>query len=350
MSETRGNQASRAARAAGSRGKPWRGLLTGVGVAVLLYLVYRMGWRTIVANITHFGGWFAVILLVQMGWVALQAASWYIIQNSLSPRAPFLFFVRIKIISDTMNTVLPTANLGGDAMRAYLVKPRIPLKEGVPGILVDKTVESIAGTLFMAIGILIAVLFFPMPRALVIPALACLLVLLAAIALLVFFQFRGFYRSSMALFGWIPPLRRLLRKRRRCCACSTGTCAGSIGAAEPGSRWRSACISWRGWWGAGAADRPVGAAPAGELFRGLVHQRRGHGGQHYPVHGAGPLGRAGGDVRAGAEKHVFQRLGGAQPGHHPPHPPPLSPRFRPGAAALAEGSRGAAPALPDAAD
>ena len=123
-----------------------------------------MGWRTILDNIAHFGGWFAVILLVQMGWVVLQAASWYIIQNSLFQRAPFLFFVRIKIISDTMNTVLPTANLGGDAMRAYLIKPRIPLKEGVAGIVVDKTVESIAGTLFMACGILITVLFSPCGR------------------------------------------------------------------------------------------------------------------------------------------------------------------------------------------
>lgn len=172
-----------------------------------------MGWRTILGNIGHFGGWFAVILLVQMGWVVLQAASWHIIQNSLFQRAPFLYFVRIKIISDTMNTVLPTANLGGDAMRAYLIKPRIPLKEGVAGILVDKTVESVAGTLFMACGMLVTVVFFPIPRALLMPAVACLLVLLLAIVLLVLFQFRGFFRSTMDFFGWIPALRRRLRKK-----------------------------------------------------------------------------------------------------------------------------------------
>lgn len=213
MSKIREGETIGAARAGSSLGKLLRGLLTVVGVGVFLYLIYRMGWRTILDNVTHFGGWFAVILLVQMGWVVLQAASWYIIQNSLFQRAPFLFFVRIKIISDTMNTVLPTANLGGDAMRAYLIKPRIPLKEGVAGIVVDKTVESIAGTLFMACGLLIAILFFPMPQALMMPAVVCLLVLLVAIALLVFFQFRGFYRSSIALFGWIGPLRRLLHKK-----------------------------------------------------------------------------------------------------------------------------------------
>jgi uncharacterized membrane protein YbhN (UPF0104 family) len=202
-----------AARTDGSPGKLLRGLLTGVGVGIFLYLVYRMGWRNILDNIAHFGGWFAVILLVQMVWVVLQALSWYIIQNSLFQRAQLLFFVRIKIISDTMNTVLPTANLGGDAMRAYLIKPRIPLKEGVAGIMVDKTVESIAGTLFMACGILITLLFFPIPRALVMPAAVCLPVLLVAIVLLVFFQFRGFYRSAMSFFGWIPAVRRFLRKK-----------------------------------------------------------------------------------------------------------------------------------------
>ncbi len=196
-----------------SLGKILRILLTVMGVGVFFYFIFQMGWRNILDNIAQFGGWFGVILLVQMVWVVLQAASWYIIQNSLFHRAQLLFFVRIKIISDTMNTVLPTANLGGDAMRAFLIKPRIPLNEGVPGILVDKTVESIAGVLFMACGIFIPILFFPIPPALVTPAIVCLLVLSVAITLLIFFQFRGFYRSAMNFFGWIPAVRRILQKK-----------------------------------------------------------------------------------------------------------------------------------------
>jgi len=45
------------------------------------------------------------------------------------------------------------------------------------------------------------------------PAIVCLLVLLAAITLLIFFQFRGFTRSAMNFFGWIPAVRRLLLKK-----------------------------------------------------------------------------------------------------------------------------------------
>ena len=135
------------------------------------------------------------------------------IHNSLFHRAPPWLFMRIKIIGDTMNTILPAANLGGDAMRAYLIKPRIPLEEGIPGILLDKIVESIAGTLFMAFGILGALLFFPIPQSLMTPALVCLLVLLVAIALLGFFLFHGLYRSAMAFLTWIPAMRRWFEKK-----------------------------------------------------------------------------------------------------------------------------------------
>ncbi len=204
----------------GTKGSPFtmgyiiRKLLTVLGVGVFIYFIYRMGWQNILDNIAKFGIWFAVILVVQMVWVLLQAASWAIIQNSLFRRAGFWFFVRIKIISDTMNTVLPTANLGGDSMRAFLIKSRIPLKEGVPGILVDKTVESIGGVLFMAWGILITILFFPIPRALLIPAVICLFVLLVAIALLIVFQVKGFYRTAMKFFGWIKGVRHFLENKK----------------------------------------------------------------------------------------------------------------------------------------
>jgi uncharacterized membrane protein YbhN (UPF0104 family) len=190
-----------------------RFLLTIAGIGGLVYLVYRMGWRTILDNITHFGAWFIAILFVQLVWVVLQTISWYIIQNTLFQRAPLFYFIRIKIISDTMNTILPTANLGGDALRIYMIRRRIPLKEGVAGVMVDKTVESIAGTLFMACGILITILLFTIPKSLIVPAAVCLFVLLAAITLLIFFQLYGFYRSAMRLIGWIPAVRRYLKKK-----------------------------------------------------------------------------------------------------------------------------------------
>ena len=212
MSHIRNGEPGESAWPGRSRARPLRALLTAAGVGVFLYVVYRMGWRTILDNIAQFGAWFVVISLLQVVWVVLQATSWYTIQNGLFHRAGFLSFVRIKIISDTMNTVLPAANLGGDAMRAFLIKPRIPLKEGVAGIMVDKAVESLAGVLFMAFGILIPVVFVPIPRVLLVPAGVSLLVLLAAVALLVLFQFRGFYRSATNIFGWIPAVRRWLHK------------------------------------------------------------------------------------------------------------------------------------------
>ncbi|HLP47938.1 MAG TPA: lysylphosphatidylglycerol synthase domain-containing protein [Candidatus Kapabacteria bacterium] len=197
-----------------SVGKLLRRILTVFGVGFFLFLIFYVGWQNILDNIAHFGIWFVVILLLQMVWVVPPAFSWYIIQNILCKRAPLFFFLRIKIISDSMNTIIPTANLGGDALRVYLIGPRIPLKEGIAGILLDKTVESIAGTLFMVFGFLINILFFSIPKELIMPAMICLLVLILAITLFIFFQVRGFYRSAMSFFGWIPAVCRLLIKNK----------------------------------------------------------------------------------------------------------------------------------------
>jgi len=213
MSEVHEATTGAAARIRRSLAKQMRRVLTAVGVGIFLSLVYRIGWQTILDNITGFGRWFAVILAVQMVWVVVQALAWSLIHNGLFRHAPLWLFVRVKIISDTMNTILPAANLGGDAMRAFLIKSRIPLHEGIPGILVDKAVESIAGILFMALGMLGAVLYLPIPRVLLIPAAVSLPVLLAVVALLFSFLFHGFHRSATALLGWIPAMRRLFERK-----------------------------------------------------------------------------------------------------------------------------------------
>ena len=57
---------------------------------------------------------------------------------------PLISLYRIKIISDALNLILPSASLSGDAVRAFLIKKDVPLHEGIPGVLFDKTVSRIA--------------------------------------------------------------------------------------------------------------------------------------------------------------------------------------------------------------
>ncbi|MEI6667455.1 MAG: lysylphosphatidylglycerol synthase transmembrane domain-containing protein [Acidobacteriota bacterium] len=144
--------------------------LTVVGVGFLVYLVHRIGLDVVWGNLTHFGWWFLLTCAMGASWLLLQAAAWWTVQDAYFARVRLAVLFRVKIISDSFNLLLPSASLGGDAMRAFLIRAHAPLRDGVPGVLFDKTVEFAASVVFLTTGLVLGLLFLHLPRALLIPA------------------------------------------------------------------------------------------------------------------------------------------------------------------------------------
>jgi len=190
-----------------------RTLLGGVGLILFVYLILRIGVGAVLENVSRFGVWFAAILFVGACWLFFQACAWTIIQNAYFQKVGFFRLFRIRIISDALNILLPSASLGGDAARAYLIKGKVPLKEGIPGVLFDKTVEFVASTIFLACGFLLGTIFIRMPEGLLAPTLICLAITTAGLVLLIFFSIRGFYGIVLRISGVIPKVRRWVLNR-----------------------------------------------------------------------------------------------------------------------------------------
>lgn len=113
-------------------GKGARSLLFAAGVALFVYLIWRMGFDVLLANISRFGVWFLAILAVGALWLFFQTCAWSVIQNAFFKKVPFLSLFRIKIIGDALNVLLPSASLGGEAARAYLTEEGCPAQGGDP--------------------------------------------------------------------------------------------------------------------------------------------------------------------------------------------------------------------------
>ncbi len=64
-------------------GKWIESLLVAAGVALFFYLIWRIGFEAILANISRFGVWFLAILAVGASWLFFQTCAWSIIQNTL---------------------------------------------------------------------------------------------------------------------------------------------------------------------------------------------------------------------------------------------------------------------------
>jgi len=189
-------------------------LLNILGFLLFVLLLGRIGIPNLLFNLKKFGAGFILICLVGAGWLMAQAAAWSIIQNSLnSGRISFLTFFRIKIMSDALNTLIPSANLGGDITRAYVIRKYIRMRDSVPGVLADKTLEFVAGAIFMAGGLLGALLSLPLPQALMDIGWLCLFLTVAGLILLIYMQIRGFYKPLLRLSRFVPKLNRAVHAK-----------------------------------------------------------------------------------------------------------------------------------------
>jgi len=188
-------------------------LLGSIGLLLFAYLIMRVGIGVVLESVSRFGAWFAAILIVGACWLFFQACAWSIIQNAYFQKVPFFRLFRVRIISDALNILLPSASLGGDAARAYLIKGNVPLKEGIPGVFFDKTVEFVASTIFLAVGLLLGAIFIRMPEGLLAPTFICLAVTTVGLVLLIFFSVRGFYGIVLRISGVVPKVRRWVLNR-----------------------------------------------------------------------------------------------------------------------------------------
>lgn len=186
--------------------------LAVLGVVLFLFLIKRIGLGNILKNIGDVGLWFIVVFLVGMGWLFCQSVAWSIIQAAFKP-VPFLALFRARIIADGLNTLLPTANMGGDAARAVLVQDLIPLRQGVPGVIVDKTIEFIASLFYMCASLLISAIFLKIPPSLRATSIAVLGSITAGIFLFVVLQFKGMSGLIGKAASLIPGGRRWMEAK-----------------------------------------------------------------------------------------------------------------------------------------
>jgi glycosyltransferase 2 family protein len=184
-----------------------KSLFVAVGVLLFFYLIWRIGFAAVWENISRFGIWFAAILFVGAAWLFVQACAWSLIQNAFFQKVPLRTLFRIKIIGDALNILLPSASVGGEAARAMLLRKAVPLKEGIPSVLFDKTIEFVASTVFLAIGLLLGCIFLRLPEGLLAPSLICLAVTAAGVVLLILFSRKGFYGILLKLTGRHPKIR-----------------------------------------------------------------------------------------------------------------------------------------------
>jgi len=181
-----------------------KAVLLLIGVVLFIYLVRRTGLRSLEINLARFGPWFIVTCALGGSFFFFQAAAWWTILKDFFQKVPLSHLLSIKIVSSAFNLVLPSASLGGDAMRAFMIQEHMPLIEGIPSVLFDKTIEFVASLIFLVSGLFLGLLSLHLPKALVISVIISLSITALITLLFILAQKAGLTKTLMKLGRFVP--------------------------------------------------------------------------------------------------------------------------------------------------
>ena len=188
---------------------------------------------------------FLHVILLALGWHLTNSLAWSFAfpAGGPRPRLPALFMC--KLAGEAVNQLTPLANLGGEPLKAFLLRRQSPVSRGLASVVVNKAAQVFTGLLFTAVGLSMVLLYWELPLALPAPVRAGLGLLAAGAVLLLWLGYRSQRRMFSSLMGFARrcglALDTIARGSGPGPRASTGRSPGSSGGAGAASA--SSCCS-----------------------------------------------------------------------------------------------------------
>jgi uncharacterized protein (TIRG00374 family) len=172
-------------------------LLATIGPGAVVQAFADLSWRLLIILVFPFG---LTTLLDTLGWR-------YAFRRNV---VPFRALLASRLAGEAFNITTPTASMGGEAVKAWLVRPWAPLTEGLPSVIVAKTTIIIGQALFVVVGLVAAHAALPSGSLVVRGMEWLLLVQVIAVGGFVAVQTAGALRGStrwLHKIGWLSGSR-----------------------------------------------------------------------------------------------------------------------------------------------
>jgi glycosyltransferase 2 family protein len=126
-----------------------------VGLALLGLLIWGADVDQIHDRMDEIGGWAPLVLVPWMFIACVDALAW---RCTLPPpdaaRVPFLSLVLVRMAGEAVNSVTPTAAVGGEPVKAHLLRRwGVPASDSLASIVIAKTALTVSQSVFVVLGI-----------------------------------------------------------------------------------------------------------------------------------------------------------------------------------------------------
>ena len=149
-----------------------RPLLVLTGLAVVAYLVAQIGPASIWSSFVTLGWRLPLVLAFPYAVAGLvDTIAWRLLLPG--PVSLGLVF-RARLAGEAVNLATPTMAVGGEPVKAFLLRPHVPLRDGLVSVIADKTTIVAGQIVFLAGGLLAARAALP-PSSRLLPIMAGLL-------------------------------------------------------------------------------------------------------------------------------------------------------------------------------
>ena len=136
-------------------------LLIG-GSALFIVLVVRIGPAAVIASFSDLSWRLLVILCFPFVLInTFDTLGWKFAFRR--DAVPFSSLLAARLAGEAFNATTPTASVGGEAVKAWLIRRHVGLDEALPSVIVAKTTITIAQACFLLLGIVVAVAWPTLP-------------------------------------------------------------------------------------------------------------------------------------------------------------------------------------------
>ena len=191
-------------------------ILPGFGLLFLGYLIGRLGPEEILHNFEIMKWSFPFILALACAWHITNSIAWSFAfpPGAFRPHLRTLFMA--KLAGEAVNQLTPLANIGGEPLKAYLLKRESPASRGLASVVINKMAQILTGLIFTTVGLSLIILHWDMPRALPLPiqiGLASLLLIGALLIWLLYKKQKNLFSSLLNLLHRLGVKTKVLENR-----------------------------------------------------------------------------------------------------------------------------------------
>jgi putative membrane protein len=189
-------------------------LLLVAGIALFAALVWEIGVRTLWHELRAVGYGMIPIIGQEVLVYMTNTFGWRCAFPPAQRTLPFRQLLLVRFLGDVINAVTPTATVGGELIRARLLRGRIDPNAAWASIAVAVITQAVGQAAFVIAGLLIVLPSTPLPTALRLGLLLAILVFLAGLAAAVAIQRRGMLSTVARLLSRVRvtlPARILAR-------------------------------------------------------------------------------------------------------------------------------------------